>query len=212
MNYFVVLFKNKKKKKIIKKFITYKKSKSFYDSEMNKSNLVIFDTLVENGHPCNYELGLVSTNSSIDHPLYTKDDLGRNIRVFMENENMHLIEVRPYKKEETLFDIKNNKKITSKTLIKNYLNTNNLKIIYSLNNKIIIQNDNDFNIFSLKTESETFRFLDCISNFLINENRMDCLVVKDNSTHQRKYLIKLLSDNGFNKNLLYRKCTTYTKL
>ena len=93
MNYFVVLFKNKKKKKIIKKFITYKKSKSFYDSEMNKSNLVIFDTLVENGRPCNYELGLVSTNSSIDHPLYTKDDLGRNIRVFMENENMHLIEV-----------------------------------------------------------------------------------------------------------------------
>jgi 3-dehydroquinate dehydratase len=39
-NYMVVLFKDKTKKKIIKKFITFKKAKSFYDDLLKKSNEV----------------------------------------------------------------------------------------------------------------------------------------------------------------------------
>ncbi len=211
MSYFVVLFKNKKKKKIINKFITYKKSKLFYDNLINKSNSVIFDTNFENGEPCKYELGLVGVDTRVDFPSYTKDDLGRSIKVSIENDNMSIIEVRMYKKEETLFDIQKNKKITTQDIIKNYLISENLKIIYSLNNKIIIQNDHIFNLFSLKSESESFRFLDCISEFLIKNNRTDCMVVKDDSTPQRKYLLNMLSNHGFDKSILYRKYTTHPK-
>jgi hypothetical protein len=43
VNYFVVLFKNKLKKKIIKKFVTLKKATQFYEKNLAESNDVIFD-------------------------------------------------------------------------------------------------------------------------------------------------------------------------
>ena len=51
-NYLVVLFKNKKKKKIIKKFITLSRAKNYFDGLIEKSNEVIFEVLVENGKEC----------------------------------------------------------------------------------------------------------------------------------------------------------------
>ena len=59
----VVLFKNKTKKKIIKKFITFKKAKSFYDKLVKESNDVIFDVEIEAGKECKYEIGLVELSS-----------------------------------------------------------------------------------------------------------------------------------------------------
>ena len=55
-NYVVVLFKNKTKKKIIKKFITFKRAKSFYDNLVKESNDVIFNVEVEAGKECKYEI------------------------------------------------------------------------------------------------------------------------------------------------------------
>ena len=51
-NYIVVLFKNKKKKKIIKKFITFNRAKLFYDKLVSESQEVIFDFEVEAGIVC----------------------------------------------------------------------------------------------------------------------------------------------------------------
>jgi hypothetical protein len=42
MNYTVVLFKNKKRKRIIKKFITFSKAKTFYENLLSKSNDVTY--------------------------------------------------------------------------------------------------------------------------------------------------------------------------
>lgn len=211
MNYLVVLFKNKLKKRIINKFITYKRAKNFFDEKIKKSDSVIFETNIENGKDCEYEIGIVSLKKDISHPTYVTDDMGRNIRVSLENDNMSLIEIKKYKKEELLFDISNKKKISARDIVNNYLKSNNLKLLYSLNNKIIIQNDDLINIFSVKSEEDSFRFLDCISNYLIKENRTDCMVIKDNSTPQRKYLLSLLSNKGYDKNILYRKYTTFPK-
>ena len=58
MNYLIVLFKNKERKKIIKKFKTLNRAKDHYDSLM-KSNNVIFDRKFENGKTCVYELGFL---------------------------------------------------------------------------------------------------------------------------------------------------------
>jgi len=48
-NYIVVLFKNKIRKRIIKKFITFKKAKLFYNKLMTESDSVIFNVQFENG-------------------------------------------------------------------------------------------------------------------------------------------------------------------
>ena len=46
-NYLVVLFKNKKRKRIIKKFVTLSRAKSFFNKLMEQSDDVIFEVVIE---------------------------------------------------------------------------------------------------------------------------------------------------------------------
>jgi hypothetical protein len=121
---------------------------------------------------------------------------------------MTLFKIQPYKKEETVFDIRTGKKITMSDLIKKYLRGDGLKMISVLNNKIVLQEDEKIHLFTLKSESESSRFVDCMSLHFFKIKRGDCLFVKDYSTAQRKYLYSLLESNGIDKKILYRKFTT----
>lgn len=206
-NYFVVLFKNKKRKRIIKKFITINKANIFYEKIIKKSNEVIFNTEIENGNSCKYELGIVQMSNNQSSPVYIKDEFGRSIRVKLEETGMTMIKISPYKKEETIYDIDKKKKITTNQFILNYLKGNGMKMISSLNNRIIVQEEENVHIFTSKSESESQRFLDCLSQHFFKKNRGDCLFVKDYSTPQKKYLYDLLESKGISKKMLYRKFT-----
>ena len=204
----VVLFKDKKKKKILKKFITYKRAKQFYKTLMDKSKEIIFDVKVQSGKECKFELGLVELSSKQLIPVYMTDEFGRNIKVKLDEDGMTLFEISPYKKEELIFDIKENRKITVDKFIKSYLKGDGMKMISSLNNKIVVQENEKINLFTLKSESESERFIDCVSSHFFKIRRSDCLFVKDSSTTQRKYLYTLLEASGIDKKILYRKFTT----
>jgi hypothetical protein len=207
-NYIVVLFKNKKKKRIIKKFITFNRAKQFYDKLVRESNEVLFEVKVEAGSECNYEIGIIEMSSKQLVPVYMTDEFGRNVKVKLDEDGMTLFKIQPYKKEETVFDVKTGKKITMSDLIKKYLKGDGLKMISVLNNKIVLQEDEKFHLFTLKSESESSRFVDCMSLHFFKIKRGDCLFVKDYSTAQRKYLYSLLESNGIDKKILYRKFTT----
>lgn len=210
-NYAVVLFKNKSSKKILKDFVTYKRAKLYFDSLSKENNDVLFPMKIENGKEVVYEIALIENSKSKLLPVYLTDELGRNVKVKMEDSDKNIVEISTYKKEEKLFDVNQNKKISVSDLIKKYLRGDGLKMIFSLNNKVIIQNDNDFKIFSLKTEEESNRFLDFLTLYFINIKKRDCLIVKDNSSAQKKYLLNLLSENGFDKKIFYRKSTTHPR-
>jgi len=92
-NYLVVLFKDKKKKKIIKKFITLSRAKQFYDKLMGKSNDVVFEVKVEAGRECKYELGLVELSGRQLIPVYMTDEFGRNIKVKLDEDGMTLFKI-----------------------------------------------------------------------------------------------------------------------
>jgi hypothetical protein len=207
-NYIVVLFKNKKKKRIIKKFITFSRAKQFYDKLVQESNEVLFEIKVEGGSECNYEIGIVEMSSKQLVPVYMTDEFGRNVKVKLDEDGMTLFKIQPYKKEETVFDIRTGKKITMSDLIKKYLKGDGLKMISVLNNKIVLQEDEKIHLFTLKSESESSRFVDCMSLHFFKIKRGDCLFIKDYSTAQRKYLYSLLESNGVDKKILYRKFTT----
>jgi hypothetical protein len=207
-NFMVVLFKDKKKKKILKKFITYKRAKQFYKTLTDKSKEIIFDVKVQSGKECKFELGLVELSSKQLIPVYMTDEFGRNIKVKLDEDGMTLFEISPYKKEELIFDIKENRKITVDKFIKSYLKGDGMKMISSLNNKIVVQENEKINLFTLKSESESERFIDCVSSHFFKIKRSDCLFVKDSSTPQRKYLYTLLEASGIDKKILYRKFTT----
>ena len=112
---------------------------------------------------------------------------------------------------KTIYDIQKNKKIDVSYFIKTYLKKDELKILSTLNNKIVIQKDDEVYLFSLKNEEETFRFLDVIANKFRKENRGDCMFITDVSTPQRKYMLKILEEKGFDKKMLYKNVTTYPR-
>ena len=208
-NYLVVLFKNKKRKRIIKKFVTLSRAKSFFNKLISESDEVIFDVLIENTKDCKFELSLIEMVTNQSAPVYITDEYGRNIKVKIEDDGMSILQIKPYREEELIFDVQKKKKITTKDLIKTYLKTDGLKMISVLNNKIVVQKDEDIKLFSLKNEKESSRFIDCLSSYFFKIKRGDCLFIKDYSSPQRKYLYSLLESNGFDKKVLYRKFTTY---
>jgi hypothetical protein len=210
-NFLVVLFKNKNKKRIINKFITYKKAHRFFINLKNKSDNVIFNKEIQNGRDSNFELGLVELSSKQLFPIYMTDEMGRNIKVKLDDANMTLVEIIPYKIEEKIFDIQKNARIETETLIKNYLKGDGVKMISTLNNKIIIQINENVFLFSLKSEMESGRFIDCLTKHFFRNKRSDCIFVKDYSSAQRKYLFEILEEKGIDKKMLYRKFTTYPR-
>ena len=208
-NYLIVLFKNKKRKRIIKKFVTLSRAKSFFNKLISESDEVIFDVIIENTKDCKFELSLIEMVTNQSAPVYITDEYGRNIKVKIEDDGMSILQIKPYREEELIFDVQKKKKITTKDLIKTYLKTDGLKMISVLNNKIVVQKDEDIKLFSLKNEKESSRFIDCLSSYFFKIKRGDCLFIKDYSSPQRKYLYSLLESNGFDKKVLYRKFTTY---
>ena len=66
-----------------------------------------------------------------------------------------------------------------------------------------------YNLFSFKNESESHRFLNSLNLYMIDNGRMDCLIVSETSKAQKKYLYEILSEMGIDKKLLYRTSTTF---
>ncbi len=210
--YFIVLFKNKKRQKIIKKFITGERAHSFFTKLIKKSENIIFDVNFENGKEVFYEIAILTNEINSITPIYLTDDLGRNIRVKLDESDLSMVVIQRYKKEEKIFDLQSKRKITTHEFINRYLGTKELKMISVLNNKIIVQKDDEFKLFSLKTESESDRFIETLSNEFLKLGRDDCLFIRDTSSPQRKYLLEILEKNGFDKKILYRKSTTHPRL
>jgi hypothetical protein len=209
MNYLIVLFKNKVKKKIIKKFKTSNRANNFYKSLLEESHDVIFDKQFENGLSFNYEIAILEKISGTLLPVFLKDELGRNIKVNLDDDEFSIKKINPYHTEELILDITLNKKINSKEFIKLYLDPSGFKLVSKLNNKIVVQNDDKFYLFTLKNDYDSSRFIDSLSDIFMIQKRFDCIFVKDYSNSQRKYLYNLLIENGFSKSYLQRQTTTH---
>lgn len=209
MNYLIVLFKNKVKQRIIKKFKTSKNASDFYSSLVEKNQDVIFETKHENGKPVDYELALLEKKGNTLFPIYTKDEFGRNIRINFEDSDYNIVKINPYKEPELIQDYQTKNKININTFINKYLSKDGIKLVSKLNNKIIVQNEEVINLFTLKNESDAHRLIENLTERFVRLKRGDCMFVLDISSPQRKYLYTLLKEKGFNLDYLYRKETTY---
>lgn len=208
-NYLIVLFKNKVKKKIINKFQTLPKAEEKFKKLIEKSENVLFEKKFENGSPCKYEIGILARNSGHSEPIYIKDEIGRQKKVEIADDDYSFIKISNYRLEDRILDVSNNCKITCEQFIKKYLPKSNVSMVSSLNNKIVVQNDENIKLFTLKTISESYRFIDFLFGYFLSQKRNETLFVKDVSTAQRKYLYKLLEEKGFAKSYLQRHSTTH---
>ena len=208
MKYLVVLFKNKERKRIIKKFKTYERALSFFNKRIN-DNSVIFDKRVENGWSCEFELGLLEKDSKNFDLYFVKDDMGRNIKIDLDDPDYKLISISKYKIEEFIYDIKKGKKLSFETFMKTYLPRGSVKLISKINHKIVVQDDEKLNLFSLKSDDDCLRFLKILEDYLNKNGRIDCIVVSDSSKEQKKYLYDMLESQGISKSILYKRSTTF---
>jgi hypothetical protein len=155
---------------------------------------------------CQFELAIFSKEDNSEK-IYKKDELGRNVEVSIPLENYYLLELSPYWVEELIYDHHKKSRVTLDEMIKTYLPKKDFKQVFTLNNKLIIQNEDDFKVFSLKNIDDCSRLLNVIKNIFIENGRMDCLFVPDSSTIQRKQLYRLLENYGFSRKFLYKQYT-----
>jgi len=208
-NYIIVLFKDKEKRKIINKFLTDKRAIKTYENLLKKSDEVLFEVMYENGFKCKYELALVKNGYVPNSTMFIRDEYGRQVKIELENSDRTILKLSNYKFEELIFDYQTKKKITMLEIIKNYIPKTGFKLVSKINNKIVIQNDDEFNLFTLKNNFDSERFLETLSEYFKKEQRNDCILVKDTSTIQRKYLYDILIKKGFSKSYLFRQSTTH---
>jgi len=132
--------------------------------------------------------------------------------VFVDGESSYtFLEVKDYKLEEKIYDWQTDSKIEMQKLIYDYCPIKEMKSISTLNNKIIIQINDDFKLFSLKNIDDAQRALKVMEKYFIRKGRKDAIFVRDISTTQRKWLYDVLERNGFDRKKLYRQHTTYSK-
>jgi hypothetical protein len=205
MNYLVVLFKDKEKKKIINKFKTHERALKFYNNMLEESSKVIFPKMTENGSECIFELGLIEITDRKKEFVYKKDEFGRNVKVEIED-GFNILKMNPYFFEEEFLDYKTKKKIITNDFIKKYLQKSGFKLLSKLYNKVVLQNDDETNLFTFKTIQDSDRFLNMLQEKL---QRNDCMYVKDYTTIHRKYLYSILVDKGFSIDYLQRLSTSH---
>lgn len=210
-NFIIVLFKNKKKKKIIKGYATEKNANIKYKSLLNNNNIP-FEVVFENSERCNYEIALLSSLDDYQLPLFKTDEIGRNQSVFISDESNYVIKkIDNYKIEELIFDWQTNKRITFYELLDTYCPIKEMKVISTLHNKLIIQIEDSFKLFSLKNEEDSERLLETLESYFREHNRNDSIFVRDVSTTHRKWMYDILENYGFKRNSLYRQKTTFSK-
>jgi hypothetical protein len=110
--YHIILFKNNKKKKKLKSFVRENLANEYYKNLISKSNEIIFDKKFENGYECQFFLGIVS-DKYVDNNIHYLDEFGRNKSIDPKIDNNNYIQkINVYRLEESLFDVKNDNKIS----------------------------------------------------------------------------------------------------
>jgi len=154
---------------------------------------------------------LITNQVKTQKTIYFIDEVGRNNLVDLDDPDHIFLRLDQFLMEELLYDWQSQSKISFGLLIKKYFSDNNFKSVFTINNKLCIQNDENINLFSLKSKYDSLRLLEVIEDFFMSKNKSNCIFVKDVSSAQRKWLYNILENKGIDKKKLYRTKTTFSK-
>lgn len=202
----VVIFKNNKKKKKLKSFVRENLAVNYFNKLVEDSDKIVFTKKFESGYECKFNIALISDKFNEDNIYYT-DEFGRNKVINSKIDDSNYIhKISTYNYEEDIFDVQEDKRITLSEFEKKYLSKDKIYMVSKLKNKFILQEDDNYKLFSLKNEYDADRLLNLLQEIKTGSK---LIIVKDISSPQRKYLYNLLVDRGFNKKFLYTSYTTY---
>lgn len=203
--YFVVLFCNKKRVKILyrcmKRTTVYEYWREFktqkpprflkIQGKKRKQELV-------------YELALIFPNNRWATKTFVRDSLGRNMEAKIEDDKFRIKEIIPYWEEELIYDFQKKKRIRYHQFLDQILPITDVAQIFTLNNKLFVQVENDIQLFGNKNITDANRLFELVKEDLLKRKKGNFIFVKDVSTHQRKLLYDLLESKGYKRTELFR--------
>ena len=203
--YFIVLFCNKKKVKILYKCMKRTTITEYWHEfkTQKKPDFVKVQGGKRNQEQI-FELALIFPKTRWSTNPWVKDSLGRNIPANMEDDKFRIKEILPYWKEELIYDFQIKKRIRFHEMMEKIYPITEIAQIFTLNNKLFVQVENDVWLYGNKNLNDSERLFNIVRENLIKKKRGNFIFVKDITTHQRKLLYNLLESKGFKRRELFR--------
>jgi len=210
--YFIVLFCNKKKVRVLHKCMT---KNSVYDHwhEFVTQRRPPFVKLQggKRKQRLKYELGLIFPNNKWSKPTYIRDELGRNMEAELisidtpsMNNKFRIKELIPYWEEELIYDFETKKRIHYYQMMDIILKIEDIAQIFTLNNKLFLQVEDDIRLFGNKNIADADRLLEIVRADLTKRKKGNFIFVRDVSTYQRSRLYEMLEAKGYKRTELFR--------
>jgi hypothetical protein len=203
--YFIYLYCNRKKQKIIHK--SAKRStilEIWRELKTEKKPPYVKTNSGRKRESTNYELALIFPNTRWSTKTFIKDDMGRNLEATIDNDKQRIKELIPYWVEELVYDFDAKKRIRYHELIEQFILVKDIAQVFTLNNKIFLQVDNNVKMFGNKNLDDSDRLFAIIRDDLLKRKKSNFIFVKDITTHQRKLLYNLLVEKGYKRTELFR--------
>jgi len=203
--YFIVLFCNKKKVKILykcmKRTTVYEYWREF---RTEKKPRYVKQQGGKRNRELIYELGLIFPNNRWATQIWVKDSLGRNEPAIIEDDKFRIKEIVPYWEEELIYDYSIKKRIRYHEMMEYIESVTEIAQIFTLNNKLFVQVEEDVRLFGNKNIKDADRLLELVKEDLLKKKRGNFIFVRDVTTHQRTLLYNLLESKGFKRQELFR--------
>jgi hypothetical protein len=203
--YFIVLFCNKKKVKILykcmKRTTVYEYWREF---RTEKKPRYVKQQGGKRNRELIYELGLIFPNNRWSTQVWVKDSLGRNEPAIIEDDKFRIKEIVSYWEEELIYDYSIKKRIRYHQMMEYIESVTEIAQIFTLNNKLFVQVEDDVRLFGNKNIKDADRLLELVKEDLLKKKRGNFIFVRDVTTHQRTLLYDLLESKGFKRQELFR--------
>lgn len=207
--YFIYLFCNKKRVKILYRCMTKNKVYELWH-EYKTQTKPPFIKLRMGGKKRKedlvYELALIFPMNRwvTKDSFFVRDSLGRNIEARLDDEKFRIKEIFPYWEEELIYDHESKKRIRYYEMMEYITSIKEIAQIFTLNNKLFVQVDDNIRLFGNKNIDDTTRLFEIVREDLIKRKMGNFIFVKDLTTHQRTQLYNLLESKGYKRTELFR--------
>jgi len=214
MLYRIIITHNGKKKKILHKSndLKHMENKYFTLKDKNKILYPKQTNAYKKIKSVKYEIVLMKKYEKEDTPFIDRDTLGRTIEIEDKNKQWSILYKDEYFYEETFTIFNHSKRLSTREIIKNIVMkkqpTSPIKQINYIHNKLLIHQDDNFDIVLCKCPEDAKRLYSLIEKFC-EGNKVKNIIFTGaigdlNKTQTYKMIVE---KTGWSKNKTYRTVT-----
>jgi len=213
MQYRIIITSNGKKKKMIHKsnHLSSIKQKYFSLKDKNKVLFARHNSAYLKLKPIKYEIILMKKWEVNDIPFIDRDEIGRTQEVHDINKKWTILYKDRYEYEEKFTVFGHKKRLTCIEIIKDVLlkkqKTIMVKQVNYIENKLLIHQDNDFDIILCKCPSDAQRLFNTLHKFSESNNLPSIMFTGKVELGKTDTYKMIVEKTGWKKNKVYRKVT-----